>query len=691
MKSKISRNSFDPSKRYSGVYQQQGSLITDADWNEMQIISLHRLESALSDIVGTGVPNGNGLDVDLDENGTLRIKPGVIYADGMYGCILLKDGKSEYSYLDQPDFPNPPDVGAMKVGMAIYADLWDREVHPVEEKDLTDAALDGAHTCTRMQRMVQIKIIDSGYSVPPYSGPGVSIGAAKLSLTLRSKPSADYVFRTEIHDIKGSLYDPSEIVIKWSSENAEEHYGFGDKIPDTFKDSNFYFERYRLENEKNLGFHLAFPETKKWNAERGIFPESISSDRNITLQQNEYIRRWDGYCTIKKKEGAHGEYIISGYDHTTTLGSRIQPGSYGYCSVKSVYQQREGTSVFVSATIELAEFELSLKFTTLDRISETEPYFRSPFLIGDYWLATVRMGSLEPNSAQEVGQQLLAQQIPMGPWHHYAPLGKIGIDPADPNKMKIFHQDGGGQTHSTEMAKFARLTELQKSIIAAQDQLIRISSKLSELVNHTLPLEYAQKLHEHVEYARKPHAHDDLYLYKNHAQSSNADHDLRYALKEDTRGRLIVAGVVIGKFTAKKRESQDDDDGWRNYSMSDELGADCKIEDVASVSVQYSYENSAKPSECSNLCFSIEEMNAYFTAARDELAKAPNPRGNLDSIPQKIDCNVKLAKVEPSRLQITANLSVLEGNQTWDLSASINVRVVVLKYDSNSIPVINME
>ncbi len=37
MKTEISRDSHQPKKRYSGVYQQQGRMLTDADWNNLPL------------------------------------------------------------------------------------------------------------------------------------------------------------------------------------------------------------------------------------------------------------------------------------------------------------------------------------------------------------------------------------------------------------------------------------------------------------------------------------------------------------------------------------------------------------------------------------------------------------------------------------------------------------------------------
>ena len=56
MKTQISRHSFAPEQRYSGVYQQMGRMITDADWNELNDLVQHRLVEALTDVIGDGSP-----------------------------------------------------------------------------------------------------------------------------------------------------------------------------------------------------------------------------------------------------------------------------------------------------------------------------------------------------------------------------------------------------------------------------------------------------------------------------------------------------------------------------------------------------------------------------------------------------------------------------------------------------------
>lgn len=56
MKTQISRDSHQSRKRYSGVYEQQGRMLTDADVNELMEIIKRRLDDVLVDVIGSGAP-----------------------------------------------------------------------------------------------------------------------------------------------------------------------------------------------------------------------------------------------------------------------------------------------------------------------------------------------------------------------------------------------------------------------------------------------------------------------------------------------------------------------------------------------------------------------------------------------------------------------------------------------------------
>ena len=88
MKTEISRDGFNAGKRYSGVYQQQGRMIIDRDWNELMDVVKARLDAALFDVLGSGSPRGNGVQVQKDKpQSAVRLRPGSIYVDGVGSTV----------------------------------------------------------------------------------------------------------------------------------------------------------------------------------------------------------------------------------------------------------------------------------------------------------------------------------------------------------------------------------------------------------------------------------------------------------------------------------------------------------------------------------------------------------------------------------------------------------------------------
>src|SRR4030095_11254111 len=87
MKTQVSRDSFNSDKRYSGVYLQQGRMITDADWNEEAEIAKRRLDDALADAVTSGVPREHGMKIQAQAGQPLRLTRGRLYAEGVGALV----------------------------------------------------------------------------------------------------------------------------------------------------------------------------------------------------------------------------------------------------------------------------------------------------------------------------------------------------------------------------------------------------------------------------------------------------------------------------------------------------------------------------------------------------------------------------------------------------------------------------
>ena len=165
MRGDFSRYTFDPKKRYSGVWMQQGRVQLDSDWNEQQAINRHRIEGGLGDLVGrSGAPSTDpGFEITIDGDGNLCIGKGRYYVDG----ILCEndDGipnTEKIKYQDQPDLPGAPDLinllSEADYGV-VYLDVWHRDITAIDDPEIKEKALGGADTTTRTKVVWQVKVL----------------------------------------------------------------------------------------------------------------------------------------------------------------------------------------------------------------------------------------------------------------------------------------------------------------------------------------------------------------------------------------------------------------------------------------------------------------------------------------------------------------------------------------------------
>ena len=426
MKTEISRDSHQPDKRYTGVYQQQGRMLTDSDWNELVEILKDRLKESLKDIVGNSygsigaTPRHRALRVIADVSESFRILPGQIYVDGDAATL---PGDTDIAYDEQIDFPNPPEKPDSGTNYYVYADIWERAVTQLYDGRIRDKALHGADTCTRKQAMVQLKWCDDSLDPEVYADIPAK-GNAELNLTLASKTTepdtcdpcvseldidsrvGNYLFRVEIHDVKGPANSPTEITIKWSSENGAEQYIATEEkaqLPAGFISDKWNYEFYNEICEKHLGVHFG---NGTWEPARGQL-EHIKSPGNTysnakpdfpdnpdtTDDDITYVRRWDGYCTLDLSSDT-----VVGYDKdvSLSLGNGDDLGD---------------VTINTSVTINLSSIKLELALNG------------HQFVAGDYWLVDVREAEHDP--LDEVSNKLLINEQPLGIDHYYLKLGHV--------------------------------------------------------------------------------------------------------------------------------------------------------------------------------------------------------------------------------------------------------------------------
>ncbi len=439
MKTQISRHNHNAKKHYSGVYQQQGRMITDADWNTLVDITKEHIALALDDIVGKGVPRTKALKI-IEDAGAIKIKPGHVYLDGV--LAQLEGSPSGIGFDEQPDFPLQEGVtpGANTI---IYADVWERTVVSLEDNELLDPGLHGADTCSRTQTMLQIKWCDDSFNPEDDAINNPQIGNAELEVILpdfaadvsRADPClseaseqpriGDYLFRLEVHKIvltHDGTTTTANVTLKWSSENGAEHYNLRwrdqdgaqhldtSQLPPEFTSGNWTYEFYSSNSEKHLGNHLVDDYTPLY----GVLQSDLNSIPAIDGVQADFVRRWDGYLefSMSREPGqpwSPQSGSVTGYEK----GNAIQLDSTPL-PAHAWFTVDDG-----NASLNLVLEGLILKLKLNDH----------HFVSGDYWLSVVREGAaFYRDIAVDERIKRLNDGLPLGVKHHYLTLAGLDGD-----------------------------------------------------------------------------------------------------------------------------------------------------------------------------------------------------------------------------------------------------------------------
>jgi hypothetical protein len=422
MKTQISRPPEALSAPWSGVYQQQGRMLTDADWNIQSEVVKAALRDALVDVIGSGTPEDGGAVVP-DGAGGFALVLGTVYAEGMRGLLRADPAQpagSPFAYAAQADFPNPPPLTGDPY--LLYVDLWERTVTAHEDARLMDPGLHGADTTSRTRVMAQVKWAAADFAAedPAVNPP---IGTALATVALRGdiaatdpcEPCADeialpdrvgsYLFRIEVHHVdydNGGL--PTGVVLKWSRENGAEAAAIGSEPPG-FVASDWTYDFYhgaghRAESECHLGYHAPAALATGWEPTRSALVQSFPAAPPAGF---DLVRRWDGYVELAKA-GADWRVVSHLEDalpvhHGFDRGQRLSPlraaNEHGHVA--------EGTTVLLA---------LDTTLVTLDLADHA-------LLAGDFWTVAVREAVHAP------GDEILTDAPPTGIRHRYMGLALV--------------------------------------------------------------------------------------------------------------------------------------------------------------------------------------------------------------------------------------------------------------------------
>ncbi|MFL6650455.1 MAG: tail fiber domain-containing protein, partial [Sulfurifustaceae bacterium] len=394
-------------------YQQQGRMISDADMNELMELLKRRIDEALGDVVGSGAPRTAGLPL-IDAGPVIRRAP--FYVDGIRARLepdaTVAPSATTFALNHQADFPSPP---AWPAGdQIIYADVWELATTALQDGSLLDAGLHGADTCTRTQTLAQVKWCATTVD-PLTDAKNPSKGNAPLKLEIRQGASTpdpcdpcaaevaldrrvgNYLFRVEVHDVQGAANAPTEITLKWSSENGAEQHAQAD-VPSEFKRGDWIYEFYNDTTERHLGVHLV----SGFAPARGVLKDGWPAAADLPdKNQYPYVRRWDGYCVLVKSGMTWSVKFVTG---------AIQGKDKGrpFAALATGATPTHGDYLFSGADF----------IAHLSGLKLTLTLGANSFVAGDFWLAAVR------EDADEAARVQPGQSVPVGVTHHYIVLAR---------------------------------------------------------------------------------------------------------------------------------------------------------------------------------------------------------------------------------------------------------------------------
>ncbi|HEY4146791.1 DUF6519 domain-containing protein [Pinirhizobacter sp.] len=178
MKGDFARVTFDPTRHFSQVFQQQGRVQLESDWNEQATIGLYLLRTMVTDLVGPCWAAGTGFSITRQNLlANWQLSPGHFYVDG-----ILCQNEAACTVATQPYAPTPGngfDLAEPPTGFVVWLDVWERHLSAIEAPSILDAALEGVDTATRAQVVWQLRLTDSAAL-----GPQLDVLAVALKLRM---------------------------------------------------------------------------------------------------------------------------------------------------------------------------------------------------------------------------------------------------------------------------------------------------------------------------------------------------------------------------------------------------------------------------------------------------------------------------------------------------------------------------
>lgn len=459
MKGDITRSTFNPTKHFDRVLQQQGRVTVDADFNELADIFTHRLQSTAADVIGaSGAPIGNaGFALGILAGGDFSIGAGCYYVDG-----ILVENESATQYTTQPYLPGVAPLNEDGKYL-VYLEVWKRHITALEDDLIRETALGGPDTATRSKVIWQVKLLKLAgadesatcdTNVPSYNS-AIAPSTGTLAARLKPGDAADSVcvlppkagyrrlenqlYRVEIHDAS----DPATVTFKWSRENGS--IAAKGEFIDGAND--------RLKLVQSGGDAVRGFATGDW-----IELTTEGWELNFKFKPGILVR-------LKKLDG--GEALLD----LTTATAPIKVVDFPDGPKIRRWDSKDGLVSMAPAGsdengIKLLEDGVQVKFSP------------GSFHNGDYWQIPARTAPNQLQWPTDPGTLEPLSLLPFGIRHHYARLGIIKFDggtvtsiqdcralfPPVTKLTSFFYVSGDGQEAAPDPSKLGDLLPLPQDL-----------------------------------------------------------------------------------------------------------------------------------------------------------------------------------------------------------------------------------
>lgn len=346
MKTQISKNSFDVTKKYTGVYMQQGRMILDSDWNEQVDITKDAIDNSLIDLIGNGIPQERGISLGVESN-TLCVKPGTVYISGKRITLdEALDLRDQSTLLDDSEYE-------------FILETSEESITSTDEESLKDSALYGADTCTRTQRILSF-----------YASP---VKAESVNLEKKQKPtlSVNLLGNSLSTDIPNGLLRVElekvgdDFLVKISTDNGAEIVKKGQTS------SHYVYESIDQPSEDNRFVSAdkcnVAKTYREWNAILCVTPNGSISDEKSLLGNS--------VTSHAEKDGNLTLILLNALGLTIELsGKHFSSGDYWQVPIRSTSTTDRKSLLEKQIPIEIRKDQIVLAKGTL---SDYEDYIKS--------------------------------------------------------------------------------------------------------------------------------------------------------------------------------------------------------------------------------------------------------------------------------------------------------------------------